>query len=170
MARKKHLHEKLGISLGELLALLGVQAALKAGLLVRQKAPNRSWRIDPLPHHHGFTMSQPMRAGKCGTVGCIGGYMGLTAGKSIDGNPHSPDSIAYYLGRQGNAKLYDLFYPLQGCTSLRYDNITVPQVLEAIANYLKHGSAKWDKVLGYKRKVLGYKRGRRPGKFIWVKA
>jgi hypothetical protein len=102
---------------------------------------------------HTFRMNTACEAnGHCGTVGCIGGNMGLIMGKDIIG-------AQQYVGRCRDASdtssdmigiavkspaLHTLFYPPNW---VNYRTITPAQAIKAIDNWLKTGRPNWSKVL-----------------------
>lgn len=70
----------------------------------------------------------------CGTVSCIGGSMEILMGKDMDSNDMS--------------RMNELFHPMGGGgMSERWNSITIPQVSQAIRNFLATGKPNWKEVV-----------------------
>lgn len=89
---------------------------------------------------------------ECGSVGCIGGTMGLIMGKNAE------DSHYYVQNARGN--LRNLFFPPR--SSAEYEAITAKQMLQAINNFLDTGNADWKAVLASPPKPKRVRKPRKP--------
>lgn len=146
-------HVKLKISFTEWLALIGVRVMLDSGAInhARDVAWNGAMKfLAENEGAHVFNMGQPLEAAHCGTVGCIGGYMGTMMYES-------PRRASRYVmdrdpefGGKKDAALADLFFPRidGGRTSVNYDEINTKLAVQAIDNFLTTGKPNWDAVLG----------------------
>ena len=85
MAKKKQLHEKLGITFAELGALLGTKAMLETAVVAGTNECMYDDDRDSVlmaAGIHVFDMNTAARTHACGSVSCIGGTMGLIMGKT----------------------------------------------------------------------------------------
>jgi hypothetical protein len=92
----------------------------------------------------GFNMDHTGIAAKCGTVGCIGGWLAVVNGAK------APFQMDRYVNVLRSGALEALFYPdREGdvISSYNYDHITAPQAAQAIRNFLMTGHPNWDEVL-----------------------
>lgn len=93
-----------------------------------------------------FNMGCTAEATECGSVGCIGGWMGAMMGMTID---EAADFVAdaqagddnYWNENKGN-KFSDLFFPP---AKINYERITEKQAVRAINSFLKTGKPNWAK-------------------------
>ena len=139
---KKHIksHEKLGISFAEYGALLGTRAMLANKALtyvyVRENDMGEYDYEEKLDENrHKFTMGCILESKGCGTVGCIGGHMGLILGKAhIDDYTADTDNV-----------LNALFYPPH---RYNYDKITADYAVKAIDRFMQgHVTDPWNGLL-----------------------
>ncbi len=141
-AKKYRDHHKLGITLAEWLALLGVREALASGALHHQKRRNTTarhitnWPINGTKHT--FNMGLICRQEHCGSVGCIGGYMALVTGQNTQVTVRR---------EHPNRELAKLFFPPSRSD---YNTITPKQAVQALDNYLTKGKASWHTICGLK--------------------
>jgi hypothetical protein len=125
---KKHPHEKLGITVQEYLALLGVRTALKVGTLTFHPEIEHH-QTERVGSEHVFNMACPLQTNSyCGSIGCIGGWMALTMGR--DPNHYVQDTPG---------PLGPLFYPPD---MIDYPKITPAQAITAIDKWLA-GKKPW---------------------------
>lgn len=155
--RKKHLHERRGITFAELGALLGVRELLKAGLLpfVPVNGPGAYVAQYALRGSHAFNMNIPVQSnGDCGSIGCIGGTMGQLLNLPRVGAVSSGNilTIVRFVQHGGSGDYYDkegpmykLFFPPEG---YNWDAITPKHAVEAINNWLDTGRPAWKTVMG----------------------
>lgn len=134
----KHLHEKRGITFQEYGALLAVRAMLERGDLTFVKGNGIDCTVmqTVAGGAHLFTMSHPGAQHECGTVGCIGGYMGGIMGR-----------IGIPFGhKQEDSPLYPLFYPDTKWKASQYtwEWITPKVAVQAIDNWLETGRPGWN--------------------------
>lgn len=138
----KHLHEKLGITFQELAALFAVRALLDRQLI--SFTPDSD--IEPEAGEHMFNMNIGCVTHHCGSIGCIGGYMGMVMG--VDGSHYvaskQDDGL---LGPR--APLRALFYPPN---DLRWDTIEPHHAVKAIDNFIKAGDPMWWSIEGIEEK------------------
>jgi hypothetical protein len=142
--------EELGITQQELDALLAVRSGLAAGLLEHTSYKKLKAKSDP--KSLAFNMDIAYTKHDCGTVGCIGGWMGvfmhthkLEADKEIDYN-----NVRHYVNNKRSYNLEELFFPLEthdGFT-VDYDSISSAMALQAIDNFLANGEPDWKNVCG----------------------
>lgn len=161
---KKHLHERRGISLAELGALLGTRELIARGYLKHRAAPytGGTWSnldFDKLAgrvgSEHVFNMGIACKTNtSCGSVQCIGGTMGWLMGKTTAEADMYVHSVNGYADLPGGPPLANLFYPPNYVSASRrsqryqgYNTITSKQALQAIDNWLKFGQPKWHKIL-----------------------
>lgn len=152
--RPKSLHEKRKVTFAELIALYGTRAMLQEKVLTFNKYRRRGDSFYPAPHEHEFNMAVVCRQNECGTVGCIGGTMGIVLGlypmEYVAANNSRMGRLAYPPGLFENhptrrsAALHDLFFPPE---KYAYSTITPQQAVKAINNWLKTGKPMWAKVL-----------------------
>jgi hypothetical protein len=132
-------HRELGTTFSQWMALLSIRAMLDVGALAYDG------KADIEPAVHKFNMGIAALKHDCGTVGCIGGYVGLlngmTAGLAAD-----------FVGGVRGA-LYALFYPSYRGRECTYADIKPAQAVKAIDNYLSTGKPRWHEVLGTDRAV-----------------
>lgn len=119
--------KELGITDQEYCALNEVREGLCQGryhhALSREKAT----------HACSFNMHQSMSTTHCGTIGCIGGWMGMVMGKDV------PGSNQYVReNRNQSARLRRLFYP--SMPDPLWWHLTPERSAQACANFL-HGKA-----------------------------
>lgn len=143
----KHLHEQIGITFRELGALLGARNMLAVGLVEHDYEANadKDAEVRALKGgRHLFDMNVCGRQSGCGTVGCIGGLMGVIMGdRSGDyvankGRPH--------LGNSPVHPLVKLFYPHN--VNADWRAITPVQAVRAIDQFLNtKGKKAWEGIL-----------------------
>ena len=146
-------HNKLNISFAEWLSLICVRVMLECGAVDHARdTANRIGALRFLREHegvHAFNMGQPLEAANCGTVGCIGGYMGSMmfvsprrASEYV--MAHDPD-----YGDYKKKGLCDLFFPRinRSRCLVNYDKIDTKMAVQAIDNFLTTGKPNWEKVL-----------------------
>jgi hypothetical protein len=89
-------------------------------------------------------MDIPCNANECGSVGCIGGTMGLLMGMSED------EAKGYvYRAEDDSTPFKELFFPTIGTG---YANITGEQIIMAIDNFLVDGKPRWQSVLAPRKR------------------
>jgi hypothetical protein len=149
MAKKKALHEKLGIRFAELGALYGVRAMLIAKDLIPKKT------IEVCSNTHSFNMSTAGEVKECGSVGCIGGnmaiIMGITSFGDVAAYVHNHQYLRKYLPTECCSEaLTSLFFPdanTRGSESaqipIEWSDFTVKQTLQAIDNFLAGKKRPW---------------------------
>ena len=144
-------HEKLKISFKEWLALIAIRAALESGAIEHNRDAGK-WGsggtqfLTKNPGVHVFNMANCMSEANCGTVGCIGGYMGTVMFDKVeeaDSFVRAADPSWF----RRNARFTDLFYPPRGPSDVAYETITAAQAVRAIDNFLTTGKPKWAEVL-----------------------
>lgn len=116
------LHERLDITFAEYGALLAVREMLKAGVLL-----HRPTKYTPAAHVFNMGISCTTND-HCGSVGCIGGTMGLVMG--LDAG----DAAQFVYSASNNTRLRRLFFP--NMSSARYRHITPKNAVRAINNFL----------------------------------
>lgn len=146
-----HKHEKIGITFAQFGALLGLRELLKRGYVHYKKAvppgPGLGADYELLAEkagsEHIINMGVGCRGNEhCGSVGCIGGTMGLLMGMNAD---HADQ----FVGGADKGPLRKLFYPPRPSD---YNSITGKQVVRAIDNFIKYdGDPEWDKILTLKQ-------------------
>ncbi len=143
---KKHLHEKRGISFVELGAMLGVRELLKQGLMEFTGSAHGM-----IGGQHEFHMACTIQEdGDCGSIGCIGGTMGMLMGMGRNQahnyvmSHHSDDYMAGRKPGDPKSPLTNLFYPPM---SRNWNKATPAKAIQAIDNWLKTGKANWLKLL-----------------------
>lgn len=144
-------HQKLGLSFNEWLALIGVRVMLDCGAIDHARDANGALSAAAFlalhPGAHAFNMGIAAAAAGCGTVACIGGYMGAMMFDRVAAAEryvyqNDPDNNI------GEEKLGHLFYPLSGHRrDCAYEDITAAQAVQAIDNFLSTGKPNWEKVL-----------------------
>lgn len=133
MRKQQHLHEQRSISFVELGALLGVREMLKRDLL-EFDGDKSNCPVNQHKFHMGTTMKVNQ---ECGSVGCIGGMMGMLMGKSTF------DSTSY-VNASRRMPIGNLFFPPE---NENWDKATPAKAVEAIDNWLDTGLAQWSKLL-----------------------
>lgn len=134
-------HRKLYITFAHWLALLSVRAMLDVGALAYDGYANVK------PNVHKFNMSLGATEYRCGTVGCIGGYVGMINGLMAD-------AAADFVGSSDSKSgLHALFFPSYQSRECSYSGLTPAQAVQAIDNYLSTGRPRWHEVLGTSREV-----------------
>lgn len=145
--------EKLGISVQELLALLGVREALERNLIKHNPKPTRvspGMLSVPAPDNNAscrFNMSYAGNAADCGTVACIGGWMALAMNKV---------PTTYVSEQSEQDGLYNLFYPRSlrdNGHDLHWSLITPKHAVKVIDHFLATGKADWVKAIGGREKL-----------------
>lgn len=130
-------HHDLNISFSEWMALIGVRVMLDSGAL--KMVPKVGTVVSAMKflHKHSdahvFHIGNAMTKAHCGTVGCIGGYMGEMMGKNGD-----------VFVKDSGGELNDLFYPPQWANWNRINNAVAVRVID---NFLTTGKANWEEVL-----------------------
>jgi hypothetical protein len=136
--RKKHIHEIRGITLQEYGALLGTRALLATQALVPADDA-----FDAVPHKHLFRMDKTMHVNdKCGTLGCIGGHMGLIMGYECHG--YLLGSVHHYVVHGKSRNMEALFFP-KGIDDT--SPITPNQAVQAIDNWIATGDPRWKQIM-----------------------
>lgn len=137
-----HLHERLGLTFAQLGALLGVRELLKMEALeFAHRGGYITWEnaIHASGSAHLFNMNVACRMNEhCGSVGCIGGSMGLLLGMTAPQATTFTETAPY--------KLRELFYPKMAkhrYVTVDYDKITPAQAIKAINNFLA-GKRPWE--------------------------
>ena len=140
---KQNIHEKLGITFHELLALYGVREALKQGAIVHKHRPAGALTATEvcadIENAHVFNMAYPGNTNaKCGSVACIGGYMALVMGLDMFKYVHSNWWGDNTKTKSHSLALRPLFWPMH----LQLDPITPSQAVMAIDRFLA-GKVPW---------------------------
>jgi len=136
-------------------ALREVRAALAAGHIVHR----RESALDKISRRFEqafgsapakfFNMGTAASDRECGSVGCIGGWMAASMGKSKD---EAQDFVNI------DSKFGELFFPGGGTSNWEYDHITEKHAIKAIDNFLKCGDPKWLQVLRGTKALPSYLR------------
>jgi len=147
MAKKKQLHEKLGITFVELGALLGTKAMLEIAVVT---GTNECMYDDDYDSAlmaagiHVFDMNTPASTYACGSVSCIGGTMGLIMGKTSEAARTYVGCADlrhnfYYRYPPGtllhSPSLHPLFFPWS-IASHKWRGLTRQRAVKAINNFL----------------------------------
>jgi hypothetical protein len=136
-------HTALKISFTEWLALIGVRVMLDCGAIKMVPEVGSMWRalkyLDEHDGAHVFNMGNSMQKSHCGTVGCIGGYMGEMVGMEGHEYVNRHDSRDQPSRR---SPLTPLFFPP---INLSWQNITAEQAVHAIDTFLTTGKPEWPK-------------------------
>lgn len=132
-------HNDLKISYAEYGALIATRTMIACGALKFMP------RCVPQANVHGINMGVTCSVSECGSVGCIGGNMGLLMGMAPDKASH------YVLSMPERRSLHPLFFPHHDAVAADsygiYEDITATQVLAAVDNFLTTGRPKWATVL-----------------------
>lgn len=139
--QSKPLHERRRVTFAELGALYGVLGMIDAGEFVPRN------NDVPVPGQHVFDMGCAMTPnGHCGTIGCIGGHMGVIMGKSFGEATTYVGGQLFGPSGQHSPALHPLFFP--SLSFEKWDKITPRKAGKAIRNFLKDGKPRWAAVLG----------------------
>jgi hypothetical protein len=137
------------LTVAEKLALQRVLSGIKTGLITERKgytgaALTKIGGDDaPLNKKLLFNMGEPGERIECGTVACIGGWMGIFMGMTI---PQASDFVESKEDRPN--KFRTLFYPdHEDRINVAYPDITTKQAAAAIENFLRTGKPNWNRVL-----------------------
>lgn len=134
-------HTTLGITFRALGALLATRAMLQYDVLTFKEYTAEERLPHAVPGEHIFTMSTFGEEKDCGTIGCIGGFMGVLAGVGLKRHKLG-------LGGLVPRNLNRLFMPNEEYPACGdFGLITPAQAIEAIDNFLTTGASSWDKVL-----------------------
>ena len=150
MAKKKQLHEKLGITFAELGALLGTKAMLELAVVT---GTNECMYDDDYDSAlmaagiHVFDMNTAATTYACGSVSCIGGTMGLIMGKTSEAArtyvgcavPRDNFYYRYSPGTLHSPSLHPLFFPSiasEDSVADKWRGLTRQQAVKAINNFL----------------------------------
>lgn len=130
-------------------AALGItEAEHKALLEIREHFANGVFIHDPMgaaDKPNGFNMNFPLDEKKCGTTGCIGGWMYLAMDRDRTTQDHS---AGHYVNHMRSMALKDLFYPPQEeIGEINYDDITPGAALAAMDSFLA-GQLDWAAAVG----------------------
>jgi hypothetical protein len=138
-------HTKLGITFVEWMALMSVRAMLETGAIKMVPDVGSLFGAEHFlsvnPSAHVFNMGMDMVQTHCGTVGCIGGYMGEIMGR--DGSAYTRMHEDSRGGRY-KTPLSPLFYP---DSNTCWNELTAKQAVRAIDNFLTTGKPNWRKAL-----------------------
>lgn len=130
-------------------ALVQVRDALANGMLEHRRnfdaLPGAERGFFSFSLRRLFNMGCPARETQCGTVACIGGWMGAFMGKS-------PSEAYEFVDIHEEGKFGELFYPFSVTDDQRreksnYEAITPKQAIKAIDNFLKTGKPNWQRAL-----------------------
>lgn len=149
---EKHLHEIRQVKFVELGAVLAVREMVKRGLITIDQEES----IDLNNKMHILDMHNPMTKTECGSVGCIGGYMGL-----LQGLPY-PYHYVMECGKFVSSKdaaspaLHDLFYP-----PVNSWYFTAKELIQAIDNWLENGRPRWEQIIRKRKSKAKRKPARR---------
>jgi hypothetical protein len=94
-----------------------------------------------------FNMDTATRTTECGSVGCIGGWMGTMMGLGVE------DACDFVLGYMNRGRFKELFFPPTPKDKHGepvedyYDKITAAHAVKAIDNFTKTGKPKWETIL-----------------------
>lgn len=167
---KRKTAKQLGITQGDYIILLGIRTALDEGLLAWHPqfgVPGTS----TTPNGPVFNMANVLITARdathCGTIGCIGGYMGLANGQGGMG-------IAHYLVGGGvnganlpaaYTRLERLFCPIdEHGTSLNYDPIKPKDAVVALDRFFAGAAFPWAPYIKRRRAAEKRKVAARKGK------
>ena len=138
-------HEKLGITAQELIALKGVRDGLKYGLFEHRDAADpehptsRIFNMGVWQNKVSEAHDEDGRTWSCGTVGCIGGWMGMLFTPLLFKNQKLAKTLEYEW--QYSPPLKALFYPdIQGNL---WTFITNEDAVKAINKFLKGDKFPW---------------------------
>jgi hypothetical protein len=128
----------LGITDGEHAAILEIRGLFAAGVFHHDYD-------DALDKPNGYNMNYPLDEAKCGTTGCIGGWMWLAMRRDRKTDAISPSQ---YVNNDRSEALQNLFYPPQEeIGEISYEEITPGAALIAIDTFLA-GRLDWAAAVG----------------------
>ena len=129
-------HEELDISCEEKCALVRVMEGLESGLYVHSKDDSEGTPEGKRAFNLGVSCDDSY---VCGTVGCIGGWVGFELKKS------TRDSHGYVFANE-HSSLGPLYFPTV-LETWEYEKITPAQAACAIRNFLSTGDPGWGEIL-----------------------
>lgn len=129
------------------------EALLEARELIANECVKHDDGGDGWREKTGFNMNKTCTTHSCGTVACIGGWMGLSLYGANDlisaGMKPTHNQIRrtrdFVEDGGDRGEFYDLFYPP---SSLYYDHIENSEAVKAIDNFIQTGHPDWEKVCG----------------------
>lgn len=143
MLKQMKTANQLGIQEWEFTRLIEVRDLLQTKTLKHSKQGNSFYAVWSLPVGFNMGYAHQYTEGKCGTVGCIGGWMAINQGFNEIETNHYVDMI--------DGSLKKLFYPPEDRDEsdvyVPYNDITPEQAVQAINNFLYDGDPNWELVL-----------------------
>lgn len=134
---------KPSLSKKEEAALRAVRDMLAGGLIEHEPSPDISWRDGPvqafvMTMKRLFNMGETAGATECGSVACIGGWMGAMMGMDHE------ESAEFVMRYEDRGKFKTLFYPP---AIYDYALIKPTHAVKAIDNFLANGNPRWAAIL-----------------------
>lgn len=138
------------LSKTELKALVNVRDMLASGVIEYDRKaaglPQMARDYFAMGLRRIFNMEVPAETTECGTVACIGGWMGAM----MNMTPQEADD---YVNENDSGKFGELFYPFGGENAAKaggmdYSKITPVHAVKAIDSFLKTGKPNWKRAVG----------------------
>jgi hypothetical protein len=137
--------QALDISNRRYKAIVGALAFLESGKVTH--SPNYEHGIVGKGKNFNMSCWYNSTSYECGTVGCIGGWAEWVDARErkvkLEWHSLFPMELFHHSNHNFHAGLNNLFYPTVDLP----DDITIPQAIKAIRNYLTMGFPDWKEVV-----------------------